>query len=366
MTSGGETATQQDPDQTADRKTSMKVQRIAILSPGDMGHSVGRCLLAGGFDVATCLTGRSKRTRALSEAAGIRDVPDLDELVRASDLILAILVPDQAVSLAREVAGAMRRTGAMNRTDSATAYADCNAVSSAYADCNAVSPATAREIAEIITGAGGRFIDAGIIGGPPGDREKTRFYASGPYEEILTQLDGHGILVRPMGGEVGRASGIKMCYASVTKGTSALHAAALTAAEVMGLSEELLTEFTESQSQRLKAMDGVNSLSAKAFRWIGEMREIAATYEQAGVSPGFHDGAEHIFRLIAESPIGHERPETVDRNRTLEETVTIFAEEARRRSGKTQNRTGETQSRSGETQSHSDETQSHSHDSEKG
>ena len=131
---------------------------------------------------------------------------------------------------------------------------------------------------------------------------------------------------------MGRASGIKMCYASVTKGTSALHAAALITAEVMGLSEELLTEFSESQAQRLKAMGGVNSLSAKAFRWIGEMREIAATYDQSGVSPGFHQGAAEVFRLIAESPIGHERPETVDRTRSLEETVAIFAEEARRRS----------------------------------
>ena len=292
----------------------MQVQQIAILSPGEMGHSVGRCLLAGGFDVATCLTGRSERTRTLTAAAGIRDEPDLDELVRDTDLILAILVPDQARALAGQVAEAMERTGS----------------SPAYADCNAISPDSARQIDRVVTAAGGRFIDAGIIGGPPGADEKTRFYASGPHEAILSQLDGHGILVRPLGGEVGRASGIKMCYASVTKGTSALHAAALTAAEVMGLSEELLAEFAESQGQRLKAMGGVNSLSAKAFRWIGEMREIAATYERAGVSPGFHEGAEHIFRLIAESPIGHERPETVDRNRTLEETVAIFAESARR------------------------------------
>lgn len=300
----------------------MQVQRIAILSPGEMGHSVGRCLLAGGFDVATCLTGRSERTRTLTAAAGIRDVPDLDALVRDSDLILAILVPDQARALAGQVADAMKRTASTRKTGS----------SPAYADCNAISPDSALEIDRVVTAAGGCFIDAGIIGGPPGGGEKTRFYASGPHEAVLTQLDGHGILVRPLGGEVGRASGIKMCYASVTKGTSALHAAALTAAEVMGLSEELLAEFAESQAQRLKAMGGVNSLSAKAFRWIGEMQEIAATYERAGVSPGFHEGAEHIFRLIAESPIGHERPETVDCNRTLEETVAIFAEAARRRS----------------------------------
>ncbi len=291
----------------------MKVNKIAILSPGEMGHSVGRCLLAGGFDVATCLTGRSDRTRELTETAGIRDVPDLDDLVRDSDLILAILVPDQVRSLAEQVADAMRRTGS----------------TAAYADCNAVSPATTREIDGIITGAGGRFIDAGIIGGPPGGSEKTRFYASGPHEAVLTQLDGHGILVRPLGGEVGRASGIKMCYASVTKGTSALHAAALIAAEVMGLNKELLAEFEESQSQRLKSMGGLKSLSAKAFRWVGEMREIAATYDQAGVTPHFHEGAADIFQLIADSPIGHERPETVDRDRGLDETVAIFAEQAR-------------------------------------
>ncbi len=296
----------------------MQVRRIAILSPGEMGHSVGRCLLDGGFDVATCLTGRSERTRTLTAAAGIRDVPDLVKLVRETDLILAILVPDQALALAGQMSEVMKRTGS----------------SPAYADCNAVSPDSAREIDRVVTAAGGRFIDAGIIGGPPGAGEKTRFYASGPHEAILTQLDGHGILVRPLGGEVGRASGIKMCYASVTKGTSALHAAALIAAETMGLSEDLLAEFAESQAQRLKAMGGVNSLSAKAFRWIGEMHEIAATYDQAGVTPHFHEGAAEIFRLIAESPIGHERPETVDRSRTLAETVAIFAEEARRRSRK--------------------------------
>ena len=101
----------------------MQVRRIAILSPGEMGHSVGRCLLDGGFDVATCLTGRSERTRTLTEAAGIRDVPDLDALVQETDLILAILVPDQALALAGQVAEVMKRTG------SSPAYADCNAIS---------------------------------------------------------------------------------------------------------------------------------------------------------------------------------------------------------------------------------------------
>lgn len=287
----------------------MQVKTVAILSTGDMGHSVGRVLREGGFDVVTCLTGRSARTRKLAAEAQIRDIPDMDNLVRDADLILAILVPDRAVRLAEETASAISRTGAQP----------------AYADCNAIAPDTSKRIGEIITGAGGRYIDAGIIGGPPGPEEKTRFYASGPHEDILAQLDGHGIVVRPMGGEIGRASGIKMCYASVTKGTAALHAAMLVTAARLGLSQEILAELEESQAQKLKAMQSIKTLSAKAFRWVGEMEEIAATYESAGVTPHFHQGAADLFRMVAESPIGHERPETVDRNRSLEETIEILA-----------------------------------------
>jgi 3-hydroxyisobutyrate dehydrogenase-like beta-hydroxyacid dehydrogenase len=274
-----------------------------------MGHSVGRVLREGGFDVVTCLTGRSERTRQLAGEAEIRDIPEMDDLVREVDLILAILVPDQTIPLARQVAASIKRTGTQP----------------AYADCNAIAPKTSKQIDEIISNAGGRYIDAGIIGGPPSQDEQTRFYASGPHEDILTQLNGYGILVRPMGGEVGRASGIKMCYASVTKGTAALHTAVLTTAESLGLSRELIKELEESQGQRLQAMESIKTLSAKAFRWVGEMEEIAATYESAGVTPHFHQGAAEIFRMIADSPIGDERPETIDRNRSLEETVAIFA-----------------------------------------
>ena len=287
----------------------MRVRTVGILSTGDMGHSVGRVLREGGFDVVTCLTGRSERTRQLAGEAEIRDIPEMDDLVREVDLILAILVPDQTIPLARQVAASIKRTGTQP----------------AYADCNAIAPNTSKQIDEIISNAGGRYIDAGIIGGPPSQDEQTRFYASGPHEDILTQLDGYGILVRPMGGEVGRASGIKMCYASVTKGTAALHTAVLTTAESLGLSRELLKELEESQGQRLQAMESIKTLSAKAFRWVGEMEEIAATYESAGVTPHFHQGAAAIFRMIADSPIGDERPETIDRNRSLEETVAIFA-----------------------------------------
>jgi len=286
----------------------MAVETVAIMSPGDMGHAVGRVLRESGLDVITCLGGRSARTRDLSEEAGLRKVPDLETLVQEADLVLSILVPSESVPAADMVAAAMRTTG----------------TAPAYADCNAISPGTARQVEAVITGAGSRYIDAGIIGGPPGPDEVTRFYASGPHESVLSVLDGRGIIVRQLGGETGRASGIKMCYASLTKGTAALHAAALLTAESMGLSQNLNTELGESQAAMLKAMQSVRGLSAKAFRWVGEMEEIAKTYEEAGVTPHIHLGAAEICRKIAESSIGHERPETIDRNRTLEQTVKLL------------------------------------------
>lgn len=287
----------------------MALGTIAILSPGSMGSAVGQALRENGYDVATNLDGRSERTRALAEQAGFRAVSGIDGIVEEADLVMSILVPSEAISVAREAAAAMKRTGA----------------SPAYADCNAVSPDTARELGGIIEAAGGRFIDAGIIGGPPGSGSPPRFYASGPHEAVIGELDGKGIIVPLLGGEVGRASAIKMCYASLTKGVSALQTAALVAAHRLGLSSELEEEMSSSQAKVLAQMQSVIGLPGKAFRWVGEMEEIAATFESVGVTGNFHHGAAEIFRMVADSPLGDERPETIDPNRTLQETVEVFA-----------------------------------------
>ena len=287
----------------------MAVGTIAILSPGSMGSAVGKVLRESGYDLVTNLDGRSERTRVLAEEAGFRAVSGIDSIVEEADLVMSILVPSEAISVAREAAAAMKRTGA----------------SPAYADCNAVSPDTARELGGIIEAAGGRFIDAGIIGGPPGSGSPPRFYASGPHEAVIGELDGKGIIVPLLGGDVGRASAIKMCYASLTKGVSALQTAALVAAHRLGLSSELEEEMSSSQANVLAQMQSVIGLPGKAFRWVGEMEEIAATFESVGVTGNFHHGAAEIFRMVADSPLGDERPETIDPNRTLQETVEVFA-----------------------------------------
>ena len=298
----------------------MTVDTIAILSPGDMGHAVGRALGAAGHRVITCLAGRSRRSRELAAAGNMADVGDLDQVVCAADLVLSIVPPSAAGETAAAVAAAMGRTEARP----------------IYADCNAISPERARRIGATLAGAGAPFIDCGIIGRGPGHGPAPRFYVSGADVAAMVALDGKGIAVKPLGPEVGRASGLKMCYAGLTKGTFTLHTAVLLAAQSLGLGAELAEEFRFSQPQvydRMRAV--VPRLPADSARWIGEMEEIARTFEAAGVTPAFHQGAAAIFTLLAETPFARETRETMDTGRTLEDAIRVFAEHLGRAPGQT-------------------------------
>jgi 3-hydroxyisobutyrate dehydrogenase-like beta-hydroxyacid dehydrogenase len=135
-----------------------------------------------------------------------------------------------------------------------------------------------------------------------------------------------------MGPEIGRASAIKMCYAAVTKGTWTLYAAALMAAEGLGVTEELHAEISSSRPKDYAEMERmVPRLPLDAARWTGEMHEIAATLAGVGVTPNFHKGAADVFELLVKTPIAKETRETVDKSRTLKQALAIFAKQLKKR-----------------------------------
>ncbi|MFQ5763780.1 MAG: DUF1932 domain-containing protein [Rhodospirillales bacterium] len=293
----------------------MAADAVAVLMPGDMGHGVAGALKAHGLGVVTCLAGRSERTRVLAAKAGIRELPDLAQVVREASLVLSILPPSSALDQAEAVAQAITET--ITEADTRPTYVDCNAV----------SPGTVQDVAQAIEAAGAPFVDAGIIGTRPTREGSTwtpgpRFYVSGADTKPMEALDGMGLQVRPLGAEAGRASALKMCYAGLTKGTFTLHTAVLLAAEAEGLTAELRDEFQYSQTQALAQMEArIPRLPADSGRWIGEMEEIAKTFAAAGVTPGFHEGAAEIFRLLAATPFASETRETIDASRTAAETI---------------------------------------------
>jgi 3-hydroxyisobutyrate dehydrogenase-like beta-hydroxyacid dehydrogenase len=290
---------------------AMASKTIAILSPGDMGHNVGKVLKKEGLRIITSLAGRSERTRGLAEAAGFEDVGSVEAVAREADVILSIMPPDKALDAARDAAAAMKAAGKTPH----------------YVDCNAISPGMSEKVGDVIMSAGALFSDAGIVGPGPGTREKpTHFFVSGPDAKALDVLQGPHIEVLNVGDGIGRASAVKMCYAAVTKGTWTLYTAALTAAEALGVSEELHAEFQFSRAAQYQEMERmVPRMPLDAGRWIGEMHEIAATLGGAGVTPNFHKGAADIFELLVKTPIAQETRETVDKSRTLRQAVEIYA-----------------------------------------
>jgi 3-hydroxyisobutyrate dehydrogenase-like beta-hydroxyacid dehydrogenase len=293
----------------------MTINTVAILSPGDMGHAVGQLLREHELRVVTCLTGRSDRTRALAAMAEIEDIPDFNEMVKNSDVILSMTVSEVAPQVCQEVADAITATGGTHVL---------------FAECNAIAPQVARQLEPVIVRSGARFVDASIIGGPPRGGSSPRFYASGPNATEMEQLREFGLDVRNIGPDTGSASGIKMCYAAMTKGSSALYSELLLAAEMMGLSDHLKAEFQSSQGPVYQRMEsGIPSIPAKSRRWVSEMEEIGATFEHLGMTPFLFQGVADMYRLIGSTPLGDETPESRDTQRSLQETISLLAQHVR-------------------------------------
>ena len=222
----------------------------------------------------------------------MRNTQSVDQLVNESDLILSVLVPSKALALAELIAGSIRRTG----------------YHPAYADLNAIAPQTVMRINTVMTNAGVTFIDGGIIGSPPkAGRSNTRIYCSGPNTAALESLAQSGLDVRLVGPSIGQASGLKMVYAASTKGITALWTELLVAAKALGLDEALMAEFKKGGANISEVLSGrIPSMPKRARRWIGEMEEIAKTFEGVELTPRMLLGAADMYRLVSETPLANQ------------------------------------------------------------
>jgi len=291
----------------------MTSSNIGILSPGDMGQAVAQRLQARGHAVFTALDDRSPRTRALAARAGIEDCGSVAQLVARCDMVWSILNPAAAVDKAREVAAALTRT-------------DRRIL---YVDCNAIAPETAREIETLITDCGSRFVDAGIIGPPPRGNASARLYVSGTAAAELAGIVDDQLLVRILSERAGDASALKMCYAAITKGAVALGTELFIAARKLGVADALEQEFALSMSVVHDwLLTRTPSMPPKAYRWVPEMREIAKTFADAGLTPRLMEGAADMYEAIAATELGRESPERArERAREPHEVIRALASE---------------------------------------
>jgi putative dehydrogenase len=233
---------------------------VAIIAAGNMGAGVGKRLTDNGLTVLTSLAGRSEASVKRASEAGMRAV-DNRALMQA-DFMLSIVPPGEALALAKRLAPAL---GATNKKPT-------------YVECNAVSPRTMLAIADVIAPTGAPFVGAGIIGPPPKPgSSNTKFYACGPAAKDFAQLNDYGLIVRELGDEPTAAHALKMSYAGITKGFTALGAAMMLAATREGAADALKAELAESQQALLGWLTRQTpNMYAKAYRWVTELDEIAS------------------------------------------------------------------------------------------
>ena len=255
---------------------------IGLLHPGEMGAAVGRCLTNRGHTVLWASEGRSAATVTRAGAAGLKDAGTVAVVAREAEMIIAVCPPHAAADMAWAVHG----------------------FRGLYVDANAISPGTAREVAQMITDSGGRYVDGGIIGLPPVKPGTTRLYLSGPDAgRVQALFAGTDLDARIAGSTLTAASAVKMAYGAWTKGTAALILAIRELAREEGVEDTLLSEWSLSQPKLAERSRGsAQAATAKGWRWVAEMEEIAASMAAAGLPDGFHQAAAEIFRRYPEPP----------------------------------------------------------------
>ena len=253
---------------------------VGLLHPGEMGASIGAAAQKAGYTVYWASEGRGPATRARAERIGLRDAGSLAELCARCAVIASVCPPGAAEGLARDVLAAGFR--------------------GLYMDLNAIAPQRAVGLAAAMAAAGAEFIDGGLIGGPawqPG----TVLYLAGPAAERAAACFAGSLLeTMVLGSEVGQASALKMCFSAYSKGTTALLCAALAAAQGLGVRAALERQWDRDGSGfAAQAQARARRATAKAWRFSGEMDEIAATFQGAGLPGGFHQAAAEVYQRLA-------------------------------------------------------------------
>jgi len=275
------------------------MSNIGILHPGEMGISIAASAITNGHQVYWMSQGRSDRTRARAEKYHLIEIDSLFQFSQTCETMVSICPPHAA----EEVAKFVMQAGFQGY----------------YLDANAIAPQRAIEIGQMLKANNIQFVDGGIIGGPAWTPKETWLYLSGERAGEIAGCFSNGPLeTKILGNEIGKASALKMCYAAYTKGTTALLSALLAAAESLGVREELYQQwnmddkdFSEQVNRR------VRRVTAKAWRFEGEMKEIASTFRAAGLPDGFHQAAAETYQRMANFKDAAETPPLQDVLKTL-------------------------------------------------
>jgi 3-hydroxyisobutyrate dehydrogenase-like beta-hydroxyacid dehydrogenase len=269
----------------------MQKENVGILHPGQMGISIAATMQNTGHTVYWASEGRSAQSRQRAEQFNLLDAGTLRSLAQTCLLLVSVCPPDAAEALSGQVIEA--------------------GFKGLYIDANAISPGRAVRMAAVMEAGGNDFVDGGIIGGPAWEAGSTWLYLSGPRaEKAAAYFEGGPLGTRVIGEEVGKASALKMCFAAYTKGSRAMLTAILATAARLNVLEDLKRQWGEEFFD--SNVNGTVGVTRRAWRFAGEMDEIAATFRQAGLPGGFHEAASELYRRLAQFKDADAKPSFED------------------------------------------------------
>jgi len=279
---------------------------IAFVGFGEAGQafatgwsrSVGQ---VAAFDIKT----DTSQTRAAMEAryasAGVTGADRIEAALDGAERVFCLVTADCALEAARAGAGSV-------------------APGTLWFDGNSCAPDTKRAAAEVIEGAGGRYVDMAIMAPVAGKKHRVPILLSGPHADVaLSALTALDMQVRVVGDTVGQASSIKMIRSVMIKGIEALTAECFLSARRAGVGAEVLGSFEASDPGMewpSRAAYNFERMMVHGKRRAAEMREVAKTVEALGLGGGMAAATAAWQDRVADTqanPSGDDLWQEVDR-----------------------------------------------------
>ena len=248
------------------------IRTICLLGFGEVGQILAEDLPSyhlTAWDVlfADLASGPS---RALS-GHGVPAGASAGEAAAEADLVISAVTAAQDLDAAKSVAGGLRK-GAF------------------FLDFNSASPEMKKRSAEIVNGAGGRYVEAAVMAPIGPKRIATPMLLGGPHAEAFLPL-GAEIGFSGMSffsADYGKASAAKMCRSVMVKGIEALLTESLISARHYGVEQTVLDSLSDlfpvGDWPKL-ARYMISRALEHGTRRAEEMREVAQTISDAGLTP---------------------------------------------------------------------------------
>jgi 3-hydroxyisobutyrate dehydrogenase-like beta-hydroxyacid dehydrogenase len=255
---------------------NQKGLRVGLIGYGEVGRSIGLGLKSQGIEVAAYDKGYdtppfSDLIQKRAREAGVPLVTSVAEVVKVSDLILAMVPGGAAVAAAAEAAAVLKQ-GQM------------------YADLGTATPPAKEQMAALVEPSGAVFVDAAIMGSPQRDRHSVPMLASGRDAEGFRDLvTPFGMKVSVVGDRPGRAAAIKMFRSIFMKGLEALTIETLLACETWGVTDAVMGSINTTFGKMRWFPEQTNVMvttdAIHAGRRAHEMDMVMETMEAVGVEP---------------------------------------------------------------------------------